>query len=440
MAAKRIKMKVPSGNAFAVKDSLPADSRITKGPDSDIAAVKVNIESPDELDGDQLDHILLQERMKMLASSRGSNLNFSEGLNCLQKSVPCNLEHESVSVVDAKPSGLTAHQIKEEPIEGSMESTYPSCSPGYSPVQLKSESSCLTFPEKRKEIRRVLGEKAHSSCPDKCDPIDSVNTKASCFSLRRKRKKTVTDSIETALEEDAPGLLQVLMERGIKVDELRLYGDLEDEVSFDISDNEDGFAELETVITKMQILIVVERPEYGYATYFFKIVESLPINWQIKRLVTTMKLESFSRATLIENKPLLVEEDLTEGEAKVLEEYGWTQNTGLGTMLQFCDRVVHDRKNEGDISVWRCKIGKLLMDGFDGGSIVLFDLPKKFVDYAGGCGLQIKLIEAFYSGSGYDYDIPTELALSQKSGVHLLMAQVSEILRAMASIANICFR
>lgn len=52
--------------------------------------------------------------------------------------------------------------------------------------------------------------------------------------------------------------------------------------------------------------IVLERPEYGYATYCFEIVHSLPIDWQIKRLVTTMKLTSCSRTTLIEDRPLVV--------------------------------------------------------------------------------------------------------------------------------------
>lgn len=52
--------------------------------------------------------------------------------------------------------------------------------------------------------------------------------------------------------------------------------------------------------------IVLERPEYGYATYFFELVASLPIDWQIKRLVIVMKLTSCSRITLIENKALLV--------------------------------------------------------------------------------------------------------------------------------------
>ena len=51
---------------------------------------------------------------------------------------------------------------------------------------------------------------------------------------------------------------------------------------------------------------MMERPEYGYATYFFELVDSLPINWQIKRLVISMKLTSCSRISLLENTPLLV--------------------------------------------------------------------------------------------------------------------------------------
>lgn len=52
--------------------------------------------------------------------------------------------------------------------------------------------------------------------------------------------------------------------------------------------------------------IVLERPEYGYATYFFEIVDSIPIDWQIKRLVAVMKLSSCGRGLLIENKALVV--------------------------------------------------------------------------------------------------------------------------------------
>ena len=51
-------------------------------------------------------------------------------------------------------------------------------------------------------------------------------------------------------------------------------------------------------------------------------------------------------------------------------QYGWRPNSGLGTMLNYRDRVFHDRKNEKDSSEWRSKIGKLLMNGYNGGSIV----------------------------------------------------------------------
>ncbi|XP_071693311.1 uncharacterized protein [Rutidosis leptorrhynchoides] len=271
----------------------------------------------------------------------------------------------------------------------------------------------------------------------------------------RKRRKTVTDSIETALEEDAPGLLQVLMEKGVLVDEIKLYGETEGDDVLDESLIEDSFSELEDVIAKIfsqrQSLlklapircgrgekvgycltclislveqarylrirkwpvewgwcrdlqsfifvfkkhnrIVLERPEYGYATYFFELVDALPVNWQIKRLVTAMKLTSCSRMTLIENRALMVGDDLTEGEARVLMEYGWIPDSGIGTMLNYCDRVVHDRKNdyETDSSEWRSKIGKLLTDGYNSGIIVPNDIPKKVMEYGASQNTQIKL-------------------------------------------------
>lgn len=248
----------------------------------------------------------------------------------------------------------------------------------------------------------------------------------------RKRRKTCTDSIETALEEDAPGLLQVLIEKGVTVDEIRLYGEMESDKALDDSSLEDSFSELEAVISKLfsqrtSLLkldplrsskgekvsyclaclfslveqarylrfrewpvewgwcrdlqsfifvferhnrIVLERPEYGFATYFFELLCTLPTDWQIKRLVTAMKLTCCSRISLIENKELVVGEDLSEAEAKVLMGYGWVPNTGLGTMLNYRDRVIHDRQNEKDTSEWRSKIGRLLVDGYNGGCVL----------------------------------------------------------------------
>uniref|UniRef100_A0A0E0KAM6 NAC domain-containing protein n=1 Tax=Oryza punctata TaxID=4537 RepID=A0A0E0KAM6_ORYPU len=130
-------------------------------------------------------------------------------------------------------------------------------------------------------------------------------------------------------------------------------------------------------IFKSHNRIVLERPEYGYATYFFEIVKSLPIEWQIQRMVTAMKLSGCGRTALIENRPLLIGEDLTEGEARVLEEYGWLPNSGLGTMLNYRDRVVHDRWNERSGTDWKTKIGKLLMNGYSEGHLVLSHFPTK---------------------------------------------------------------
>ncbi|KAE9615070.1 hypothetical protein Lalb_Chr04g0251401 [Lupinus albus] len=297
---------------------------------------------------------------------------------------------------------------------------------------MSGEDSSLNIPTSYPSLKKIW--------PSAYIASSSVSESAKYSGIKRtrKRKKTATDSVETALEEDAPGLLQALLDKGVLVDKIKLYGESGDDEPLDESLCEDSFSELEAVITKIfsqrhsflkipvtratkasrasyclaclislveqtQYLqfrkwpvewgwcrdlqsfifvferhnrIVLERPEYGYATYFFELVDSLPIVWQIKRLVTTMKLTTCSRISLIENKELLVGEDLSEGEAKVLMEYGWTPNSGLGTMLNYRDRVVHDRKNEKDTSEWRSKIAKLLMDGYNSGTIVI-QHPKK---------------------------------------------------------------
>uniref|UniRef100_A0A1D1YUD0 Sensory neuron membrane protein 2 n=2 Tax=Anthurium amnicola TaxID=1678845 RepID=A0A1D1YUD0_9ARAE len=346
---------------------------------SDIVLVEAKAGIVNELSVDALDHMPLTERIKMLSSNMGSEL---------------------------KPA---------------------------------SKSQCL-----KRAREHAVG----------CNSVNSLKVKAKSSTHGRKRKKTATDSVEIALEEDAPGLLQGLLDRGINLDEIKIYGCEEDVDALDISSVEDSFEDLEAVISKlfserptslfklaplrptkgtksvyclaclislieqtrylrfrnrpvewgwcrdlqsfifvfkMHNRIVLERPEYGYATYFFELVESFPIDWQIKRLVTAMKLTSCSRATLIENKSLLVGVDLSEGEARVLEEYGWQLNTGLGSMLNYSDRVVHDRGNERDSSEWRLKIGRLLMDGYDGGRIVKADLPKKVIDYVGSHCSEIKM-------------------------------------------------
>ncbi|TKY56699.1 argonaute 4A [Spatholobus suberectus] len=81
--------------------------------------------------------------------------------------------------------------------------------------------------------------------------IFSKSAEPSNINCRRKRKKTATDSVQEALEEDAPGLLQVLLDKGVLVDEIKLYGEKEDDEALDESFCEDSFSELEAVMTKI---------------------------------------------------------------------------------------------------------------------------------------------------------------------------------------------
>lgn len=69
-----------------------------------------------------------------------------------------------------------------------------------------------------------------------------------------------------------------------------------------------------------------------------------------------------------------VDLDLTQDECKVLENYGWTPNTGLGSFLNYYARVYHDLKDEENCE-WRQKLGRCLMDGYDKGRITTQSTP-----------------------------------------------------------------
>lgn len=75
----------------------------------------------------------------------------------------------------------------------------------------------------------------------------------------------------------------------------------------------------------------------------------------------------------------------------MLMEYGWIPNTGLGTMLNYYNRVVHGKWSEMDGSEWRSKIGKLLVDGYTGGTRIPTAIPTKVTEYDAETAVQIKL-------------------------------------------------
>lgn len=51
---------------------------------------------------------------------------------------------------------------------------------------------------------------------------------------------------------------------------------------------------------------MLERPEYGYATYFFELVQGLPVKWQVQRLIAVMSVATTGRAALLDNRQLVV--------------------------------------------------------------------------------------------------------------------------------------
>ena len=96
--------------------------------------------------------------------------------------------------------------------------------------------------------------------------------------------------------------------------------------------------------------------------------------------------------SLCENKK--VGEDMTEAEAEVLMKYGWVANTGLGTMLNYRDRVFHDRKSHKEISEWKSKISNLLVDGYNSGTIVsTFIVPPDDVEDDDDAGLDMEQVK-----------------------------------------------
>lgn len=479
-------------NAYACLDqSQPAEAKVecscnnvqstlgdsmTGSAGADLQTIKVKSNSPDDC-GDDLDHVVLRVRQGMLLSRKMLRLEKTnlEGLN--MESNSCQKLHFMPATADSMASSSlsTMINVKAEPLDNnelhnSDRISVSNFSINKVPVKTELEihnklykdkldhmqlQDRIKMPTKWKSSKSKIS--GNSECLRKAIPSDveygSTVPDPIRFIQPRKRKKTATDSAETALEEDAPGLLQVLVEQGVSLEEIKLYGEADDDEAIDESFIEDGFGELEAVMSKLLFQrssllklapiqcakasrpsycleclfslveqtrhlrfrnwpaewgwcrdlqsfvfvfkkhnrIVLERPEYGYATYFFELVDSISIDWQIKRLVTAMKLTNCGRVSVVENRPLSVGEDITEGEAQVLMQYGWTPNSGLGTMLNYCDRVFHDRKNEKDSSEWRSKIGKLLMNGYNGGSIVSNNIETELIQHTSAESPQMKM-------------------------------------------------
>ncbi|XP_062107612.1 uncharacterized protein LOC133818631 isoform X2 [Humulus lupulus] len=374
-----------SGNLLHSMGGCVQNSSVT-----DVPTIKVKSEISDLIDDDCLDHIVLKERQRMLLSSKllgmakpaleisleassGNGIQQCDenqkeqtpdviGVSLMAKNddrMCSSMEFNScerqdnmlVYTNDISSSSLsTTLKVKDESHDDNNcqnldNNAWDTFSFNMHGVKAEMESSneddedetdhiCLG---NRAKLLKLKDDNEIKSMPfaTECSPIAAESAKPFSINRMRKRKKTATDSVETALEEDAPGLLQVLIEKGVSADEIKLYGETESDDALDESSSE-SFLELESVISK-------------------------------------------------------VGKDLTQGEAKVLIEYGWIPNSGLGTMLKYCNRVVHDRKNEKDTSEWRSKIGKLLMDGYNRGTLVATSIPEEEMESRDSQSPEVKL-------------------------------------------------
>ncbi|DBA80496.1 hypothetical protein WJX77_011409 [Trebouxia sp. C0004] len=124
--------------------------------------------------------------------------------------------------------------------------------------------------------------------------------------------------------------------------------------------------------------IVVEKPCYGHATYFFDLEEPLPVSAQVQRLIAVLSVPGVSRRKVLEGSSLDPGPDLTDQERKQLEAAGWTPGTTIRSLLNFTgDRICHQSADamtgqkaaQQNVPDYKDKIVKVLSEGASGGRV-----------------------------------------------------------------------
>ncbi|KAL3156076.1 hypothetical protein ABBQ32_013064 [Trebouxia sp. C0010 RCD-2024] len=124
--------------------------------------------------------------------------------------------------------------------------------------------------------------------------------------------------------------------------------------------------------------IVVEKPCYGHATYFFDLEEPLPVSSQVQRLIAVLSVPGVSRRKLLEDSSLDPGPELTAQERKQLEAAGWKPGTTVRSLLNFTgDRIFHQSAGimtgqklmQRDVPDYKNKIAKVLSEGASGGRV-----------------------------------------------------------------------
>lgn len=124
--------------------------------------------------------------------------------------------------------------------------------------------------------------------------------------------------------------------------------------------------------------IVVEKPCYGHATYFFDLEEPLPVSAQVQRLIAVLSVPGVNRRKVLEGSSLDPGPDLTDSERKQLEAAGWMPGTTIRSLLNFTgDRICHQNADtmtgqkaaQQNVPEYKDKIAKVLSEGASGGRV-----------------------------------------------------------------------
>lgn len=83
-------------------------------PSNRVVSVKGELEIPEASYGNEVDHMLLRDRIKLLASREPPSLNSSRNFECLKKTVPCVVDCSPIASESAKPIRINRPRKKRK--------------------------------------------------------------------------------------------------------------------------------------------------------------------------------------------------------------------------------------------------------------------------------------------------------------------------------------
>lgn len=226
-----VKLEPPNADEFQSSN----ESTVGPMPYSNFVLVKTEVQTAGDEHEDDLDHMLLRERMKLLSSRNAPSLNTDRS----PKSVSKMTDSDSGCRLDrSKP----AHSLKiNRPRKRRKTATY--------------VLQCFRFninPQMVPKINLVifLSPLLIAEIPLKLQwkkmPLDSC---------RWCRQLFTCSHAEFGFHADMFNHGQVLIDKGVTLDEIKLYGEPESNDALDDSSTKDSFGELEEVIAKVGQMI-----------------------------------------------------------------------------------------------------------------------------------------------------------------------------------------